>query len=236
VLSSEPGNTKAPSGEKAANQTMLVWPCKVFKHSPDSQLQIFAVRLAEPVNTKAPSGEKTAEKILLVWPCKVFKHSPDSQLQIFAVLSTEPVNTKAPSGEKTAELIPLVWPCKVFKHSPESQLQIFAVLSSEPVNTRGTRCRTKVISASTTIPTSLRVIFPETSCKPNSKRNFTPNGGCSPKSANTSAEVQWGSATRDATCSPPMVLTERFNITALRRQQEAKATAAMRGCRSHSRT
>jgi hypothetical protein len=63
----------------------LVWPGKFIKHSPESQLQIFAVLSKEPVNTKAPSGEKTAAEITLVWPCKVFKHSPESQLQLSAV-------------------------------------------------------------------------------------------------------------------------------------------------------
>jgi hypothetical protein len=89
-------------------------PLCPLKHSPESQLQIFAVLSLEHVNTEAPSGEKTADIIMLARSCKVFKHSPESQLQIFAVLSSEPDNTKAPSGEKTADKILPVWPRKVF--------------------------------------------------------------------------------------------------------------------------
>jgi hypothetical protein len=66
VLSPEPVNTHAPSGGKTADGPGFVWPFEVFKHSPESQLQIFAVMSREPVNTKAPSSEKTADVTTLV--------------------------------------------------------------------------------------------------------------------------------------------------------------------------
>jgi hypothetical protein len=43
VPSEEPVNTKAPSGEKTAAEITLVWPCTVFTHSREPQLQLFAV-------------------------------------------------------------------------------------------------------------------------------------------------------------------------------------------------
>eukprot|EP00959_Pyramimonas_sp_CCMP1952_P085928 1797260-Pyramimonas_sp.AAC.1 len=67
----EPVARSAPSGEKATDQTGLVWPVRVRCRLPSAVLHSFVVKSLEPVASSAPSGEKATEYTAPVWPVRV---------------------------------------------------------------------------------------------------------------------------------------------------------------------
>eukprot|EP01052_Picozoa_sp_SAG31_P047142 SAG31_NODE_9306_length_1300_cov_9.258118_1_plen_152_part_10 len=117
--------TFVPSGLKAAEFTLSLWPSNVCSHSPVTALQIrTSPGLFESngsplaVTTFVPSGLKAAEFTPELWSSNVCSHSPVTALQNRTVLSPLAVTTFVPSGLKAAEFTLSLWPSNVRSHSP----------------------------------------------------------------------------------------------------------------------
>src|SRR6516162_5233796 len=78
VASCDADATCLPSGEKATEETELLWPSSVWRRGPLLASQILTVASCDADATCLPSGEKATEETELLWPSSVCRQGLQS--------------------------------------------------------------------------------------------------------------------------------------------------------------